>query len=121
MKIEDQSKELERYWTQFNGIESIVHHLSLVAAGIASRPNRPNRETIFQPFSSRDAHILLQLKRTKEVAKGSTINKILEFALRAGKAARNTDIVPEIEQLRSYSQYSSETPKSLSLEIAQVR
>jgi hypothetical protein len=116
----EQSRELERYWEQTEGMEAMLYHLSLVAAGIASRPRRPERETLFQPFSSRDAHILLQLKRTKEVAMGGTVNKILEYALRAGKAARNTDIVPELEQLRSYSKFSSEAPKALSQDIAQV-
>ena len=120
-KIEEHSQELEKYWTQISGIGDIVYYLSLVSAGIADRPNRPNRETLFQPFSSRDAHILLQLKRTKEVAYGPTINRILEYAIRAGKAVRNVDIVPEIKELQSYSQYSSEVPKSLSREVAQVR
>ncbi len=54
------------------GAPSIIQHLALIAGGLSPRPNRPNREVIFRPYSSRDAHILLQLKRTVEVI--STLN-----------------------------------------------
>jgi Glutamyl-tRNAGlu reductase, N-terminal domain len=110
-----QSKELEHHWDVKEGYEDIVQHLCLVAAGLASRPRRPDREVIFRPFSSRDAHILLQLKRTKEVAQGKDTNKLLECALRAGKAARNPTVVPALSLLREYgsgdSKYSTEAPR----------
>lgn len=54
-------------WTHLEGVEAVCRHLCLIAAGMALRPNRPNRPVPFRPFSSRDAHILLQLKRTSEV------------------------------------------------------
>lgn len=53
--------------TSLEGAPSIIHHLALVAGGLSPRPNRPDREVIFRPYSSRDAHILLQLKRTVDV------------------------------------------------------
>jgi len=95
-------KDLSRHWTVLNDSRDIAQHLSLVAAGMAPRPRRPDREVIFQPFSSRDAHILLQLKRTLDVAGDSpTLSTVLRFALQAGKAARNPDIVPELMELRN--------------------
>lgn len=54
-------------WTRIVGVEQVCRHLCLVAAGMATRPNRPHRPVFFRPFSSRDAHILLQLKRVSEV------------------------------------------------------
>lgn len=54
-------------WTHLIGVERVCRHVCLIAAGMALRPNRPNRPVPFRPFSSRDAHILLQLKRTSEV------------------------------------------------------
>jgi len=95
-------KDLSQHWTVLNDSRDIAQHLSLVAAGMAPRPRRPDREVIFQPFSSRDAHILLQLKRTLDVAGDSpTLSTLLRFALQAGKAARNPDMVPELMELRN--------------------
>lgn len=105
------SKELEKHWTALTNTRDILYHLCLVSAGMAGRPRRPDRTTIFRPFSSRDAHILLQLKRTKEVADGKQVDRVLEVALRAGKAARNVDKVPDLARLREYgtgdSKYAS--------------
>mmetsp|Transcript_8005 Transcript_8005/g.18064 ORF Transcript_8005/g.18064 Transcript_8005/m.18064 type:complete len:575 (-) Transcript_8005:25-1749(-) len=53
--------------THLEGAHSISSHLSLVASGLAHRPDRPNDEVIFRPYSSSDAHILMQLKRTVEM------------------------------------------------------
>ena len=49
---------------------------------MAGRPRRPERETIFRPFSSRDANSLLQLKCSKQVATGPLVNTVLKYALR---------------------------------------
>ena len=118
--------ELSRHWTVRTGPRAVATHLSLVAAGLAPRPRRPDRPVVFQPFSSRDAHILLQFKRTLEVAgtaassssatpessssssnpnsttttNGSWSSTLLRGALQAGKAARNPTIVPELLELR---------------------
>jgi len=59
--------QLGQRLTSIEGAHPISTHLSLIAGGLAPRPNRPDREVIFRPYSSRDAHILLQLKRTVEV------------------------------------------------------
>lgn len=114
-------QQLASRLTFMEGAHSISSHLSLIAGGLAPRPNRPDREVIFRPYSSRDAHILLQLKRTVEVvsilnAKDEAdtvenqqnnggrgrIKTLLDGALSAGKAARNEDIVPAIRQLKEY-------------------
>ena len=113
------------FWDHYQGVEAICRHLSLVAAGMALRPRRPDRPVIFRPFSSRDAHILLQLKRTKEVAQpDGRIRQLFDYALRAGKAARNSKHVPELEWLRSYgsgdSKYSTQPPLHLSKQVAEV-
>ncbi|KAL3802059.1 hypothetical protein HJC23_010815 [Cyclotella cryptica] len=106
------------------GTLPISKHLSLIAGGLAPRPNRPARDVIFRPYSSRDAHILLQLKRTVEVvsildgqsetsamgehgkrnAPGGRgrLKILLDGALSAGKAVRNENIVPEIRQLKEF-------------------
>mmetsp|Transcript_32286 Transcript_32286/g.68292 ORF Transcript_32286/g.68292 Transcript_32286/m.68292 type:complete len:502 (+) Transcript_32286:95-1600(+) len=131
---------------QIHGAHSISTHLCSVAIGLAHRPDRPSSDVVFNPFSSQDAHILMQLKRTVEIisARGDqkklnaassssrqkqnqkvpgrcrgtqTKNKrqkkatlhypsrgriktLLDGALRAGKAARNERIVPEIATLK---------------------
>jgi hypothetical protein len=41
--------------SSMEGTTSICTHLSLVASGMSPRPNRPDREVIFRPYSSRDA------------------------------------------------------------------
>lgn len=120
--------QLARRLTSLEGAHSISTHLSLIAGGLAPRPNRPDREVVFRPYSSRDAHILLQLKRTVEVVsvletngggdaastrkKGGRgrIKTMLDGALSAGKAARNEETVPEIRELKEYG--SDGTPPS---------
>lgn len=92
--------DLRNYWTHVQGTEEVCCHLCLVAAGMATRPNRPSQPVEFRPFSSRDSHILLQLKRTLSVSTGTTCQKILQCALTAGKACRNADKVPEISALK---------------------
>ncbi|KAL3938800.1 MAG: hypothetical protein SGBAC_006363 [Bacillariaceae sp.] len=89
-----------------------------MSAGASPRPRRPDRQVIFRPYSSRDAHILLQLKRTKDVvsSRSGLLNLLLELAIRAGKAARNEKIVPALKELKSYGS-SRDPPLDLSIEI----
>lgn len=87
-------------WNSMSGVASVCRHLSMVAAGMAPRPKRPNRSVEFRPYSSRDAHILLQLKRTVELTRHVTCKQVLQAALSAGKASRNDAIVPEIHALK---------------------
>lgn len=114
------------YWNVVVGSESVLPYLCRIAAGMATRPRRPGRPVLFRPFSSRDAHILLQLKRTRESSlttdshaisevkrqKQKRIALLLEYALRAGKAARNPKIVPELERLRSEYKPSLSSPEN---------
>jgi hypothetical protein len=132
----DAARNIANHMTQIKGLEAVLLHLSLVAAGMADRPRRPDRETIFRPFSSRDAHVLLQLKRTKDALAISygkqqqtkrqrrRLDQLLEYALRAGKAARNPQKVPLLEVLRDYgtgdSKYSTQAPKELLNQVAKV-
>jgi len=135
-------------WTVMRGSRDVARHLCLIAAGMASRPRRPDRPVVFRPFSSRDAHILLQLKRTLDgvvttrtngkrrrepptamtSASSSSDNvcsTLLRFALRAGKAARNIDKIPELAELRKYgtgdnSKFASEPPAQLARHVEEV-
>lgn len=120
--------ELSKHWEVIRGPNDVLLYLCEVSAGMARRPRRPDRTTLFRPFSSRDAHILLQLKRTKEIISVSrekwsdksgemnstgfidenfldrrqqVIPLLFEYALRAGKAARNPNIVPELNLIRN--------------------
>lgn len=101
-------------WNAISGVASVCRHLSMVATGMAPRPKRPNRSVEFRPYSSRDAHILLQLKRTVESTRHATCKQVLQAALSAGKASRNEAIVPEIHALKPSSfatSYSSANEK----------
>jgi hypothetical protein len=126
-KVKDATRvmELSSRWTRFTGTKAVAEHLSLVAAGMAPRPNRPGRAVHFAPFSSRDAHILLQLKRTLKCCDGTTSQTLLRYALQAGKAARDTNKVPELAELRQYgtgnSKYDTTPPKDISRRVAEVR
>jgi len=50
--------QLAQRLTSLEGASAISNHLCLVASGLAPRPNRPDREVIFRPYSSRDAREL---------------------------------------------------------------
>ena len=110
----NQVQELMRHWTHFQDSHIIARHLCMIAASMAVRPRRPGRPVPFQPFSSRDAHVLLQLKRTLDICKGKQTRIMLKGALEAGKAVRNEKIVPELTLLRQYgtgdSKYSVQPP-----------
>jgi Glutamyl-tRNAGlu reductase, N-terminal domain len=120
-------KDLSKHWTCLAGPRAICEHVCLVAAGMASRPRRPGRDVVFRPFSSRDAHILLQLKRTIAVADGSTVQTILKYAIQAGKAARRPDQVPALLELRQRygetgnSKLDVEPPIDVMRRVAEVR
>ena len=112
----EMSTELEQLLTTKEGSTDICRHLCRVAAGMAERPSRPGRPVPFRPFSSRDAHVMLQIKRTAEVAMGSRVKTLLDASLQAGKACRDESKVPEIVPLKSYGtdgRYASEAPSRL--------
>ena len=118
----EQSQQLEFYQllNSTNNIIEIVKHFSTVAAGIAPRASRPDRDIIFRPFSSRDAHIMLQLKRTVEVANAyPKVKVVLDSALTAGKAARDPKICTILEKLKPFAaegKYSQKAPPLLEKE-----
>ena len=133
--VVDPVKSISRYdswWNVTVGTEAILTHLCKVSAGMGRRPRRPDRAVIFRPYSSRDAHVLLQLKRTREnigfsqnvddkasmesndansaskqYPNRKLVPIILDYALRAGKAARNSDIVPDILELKEMTSAES--------------
>ena len=115
-----------RYWQhQLVGTRAVAEHLCIIAAGMAPRPNRPDRPVPFRPFSSRDAHIMLQLKRTlADGCQQDAIGRLLRCALQAGKAVRNPAVVPELELLRPYgtgnSKYDSQPPQALLEQVTLV-
>ncbi len=107
---------LESNLVVVKGNEQIARHYCLIASGLASRPRithenenqhtTVSNNTIFRPFSSWDAHIMKQLKQTMEVCQSSNcmspVTKLIfDFALQAGKAARNKKIVPILEELQT--------------------
>lgn len=131
-KVDLVAKELSGYWVVLSGPCLIANHLCTVAAGMAERPSRPDRLVPFRPFSSRDGHILLQLKRTSEIAQragsrtglASVAVEILQHALKAGKGVRNPEKVPELCELQAYgtgdTKYSSEPPRDVTERVAKA-
>ena len=109
------AQDLSTHWTHLTGPDHICRHLALVAAGMAERPNRVGRPVPFRPFSSRDAHILRQLKRTEAI--GPRVKTVLDYALRAGKAVRDVTIVPEIAV---YHTFTVDPPAAIMEQVAKV-
>jgi hypothetical protein len=115
----------ERHWNHLEGADNVCRHLCMIAAGMADRPSRPGRPVPFQPFSSRDAHILLQLKRTLENARSAPrIALLLRYALIAGKTVRNPEKIEELQTLRQYgtgnTKYDSTPPSDVLDHVTQV-
>lgn len=66
--------QIANQFTHIEGAYSISSHLSVVASGLAPRPDRTFKtstteveEVVFRPYSSHDSHILMQLKRAVEI------------------------------------------------------
>jgi hypothetical protein len=119
-----QIEEMQSRWTHHIGMADISKHLCFVAAGMAPRPRRPDQPVTFRPFSSRDAHVLLQLKRTMEVANGPTIQTVFRYALQVGKGVRNPVRVPELNLLRPFgtdnSKFTSQPPMKLVQQVQEA-
>lgn len=95
-----------------SGTSSALRHVAHVAAGL-SNPKRP-----FNPYSSRDAHIMLQLKRALSASAQTTnveLRTLIETALTAGKLARDPGRMPRILVLKEYKggRWSGNAPKDL--------
>lgn len=117
--INESTSNLSKLMKSQSEIKDIILHFCYVAAGLAKRDSRPDRPVIFRPFSSRDAHIMLQLKRTVEVVVAMQYTKvkiILDTALNAGKAARDVNKVPILKQMKQYDcegKYSTSAPPEI--------
>ncbi len=112
---------------QFDVANRLIH----LASGLLDRPK-------FRPFSSRDSHIISQLKRTLDASQrcsfsmdeihvprksivynNSKYTKILlDSALQGGKAARSPKVVPILDQLRDESN-GADGPIELSARAAE--
>jgi hypothetical protein len=128
--LDESVDELAQHWTVMDGPRDISRHLCLVAAGLATRPRRDDRNVVFRPFSSRDAHILCQLKRTHDIALSNNnpwLSIVLRSALQAGKAARNPKQIIALNVLRrnygetGNSKFDMEPPMHVMKPIVDVR
>ena len=114
--VSDFANELDGVLVTMEGGNAVCRHMCGVACGLAARPSRPGRDVPFRPWSSRDAHIMLQLKRTSEVANGSRVKLLFDASLMAGKSARDPNKVKEILPLKQYGtdgRYAIAPPKHL--------
>ena len=118
----EESAEVVDFASEFDALlvtlegGSVCRHLCEVATGLAARPSRPGREVPFRPWSSRDAHVMLQLKRTSEVVRGPRVKQLFDASLQAGKAARDPTRLPEIIPLKQYGtdgRYATSAPTHL--------
>lgn len=111
----------------YNENDEAIKRMCLIAAGLQDRP-------IFRPFSSRDAHIMQQLKRTVEgtvslknnsegnwtEAPSSTFCKIVfDASLQSGKAARSPMSLPILLDLKEQSN-GADGPPELSQKAAEL-
>jgi len=116
----ENSQGLSELLISSSQLDEIILHFCNVAAGLAKRDSRPDRPVTFRPFSSRDAHIMLQLKRTVEVANQySRVKLILDTSLNAGKAARDVNTVSILKEMKKYDgegKYSVAAPPQLALQ-----
>lgn len=100
-------EEIALRLTHLQDIEEIAEHACVVACGMGQRPSRPDRPVPFRPFSSRDAHIMLQLKRTLELSKGASG----PYSNRPSPLARSR-VIP-FKSPRSYLSKKQETTRPL--------
>ncbi|CAE7902035.1 uidB, partial [Symbiodinium microadriaticum] len=110
-----------------SGCEGVTAYCAAVAAGLEGRPKEA-----FNPCSARDAHIMLQLKRTLEAATtpddadgrapcGKRLGLIFRIALEVGKAVRNPERLPQLEQLQAYGEGRlSKAPRRSAAAAAEV-
>lgn len=100
------------------GVKDISERLCLIAAGLLDRP-------LFRPFSSRDSHVMHQLKQSSSCAATSlhahadqiTVNSaskycktLIDAALQSGKGARSLKVVPILQELREASNGANGPP-----------
>jgi len=109
--------EVARHLTPESGVEIIAKRLCEISAGMAPRPSRPGRPITFRPYSSRDAHVLLQMRRAREAVAtidggrvSGALSDIFLGAVRAGAEVRSSSL-PEVREMRPYG--GREAPASV--------
>ncbi len=117
-------KDLSHEMIVVDGVHDVALRLLTLASGLLDRP-------IFRPFSSRDAHIMNQLKRSLYGSKRTFTTRrnndgelnarytkiLLDSALQAGKASRSPKVVPILDELRLASN-GADGPVDLSAKAA---
>ncbi|CAE7775294.1 uidB, partial [Symbiodinium sp. CCMP2456] len=116
---------LQKAFEVRSGCCGVTAYCAAVAAGLEGRPKEA-----FNPCSARDAHIMLQLKRTLEAATtpedgrapcGKRLGLIFRIALEVGKAVRNPERLPQLEQLQAYGEGRlSKAPRRSAAAAAEV-
>jgi len=113
--------QVDGFWTIIEGHEAVCRHLCTVACGMALRPSRPGRDVPFRPFSSRDAHVMQQIKRASDISPNP---RLFQAALKAGKRARNENFITELDELRQYgtgnTKYDRDVPEDLLNRVVDV-
>ncbi|KAK3264653.1 hypothetical protein CYMTET_26621 [Cymbomonas tetramitiformis] len=123
-------RELSRVLVLTAGPADVARYCCTVAMGLEGRPKHT-----YNPSSSRDAHIMLQLRRTLHAASapatgapgsasalnppcGTQLGLILRSGLQAGKAARNPADLPQMRKLRGSSKGSGRYAQPVPMETA---
>eukprot|EP00540_Astrosyne_radiata_P007332 CAMPEP_0116867742 /NCGR_PEP_ID=MMETSP0418-20121206/26792_1 /TAXON_ID=1158023 /ORGANISM="Astrosyne radiata, Strain 13vi08-1A" /LENGTH=457 /DNA_ID=CAMNT_0004503599 /DNA_START=37 /DNA_END=1413 /DNA_ORIENTATION=+ len=90
------------------GVRGACEYLCMVSTGIQipSMEDDPDADIFaeiavqFDPYSSRNAHVMAQFKQCRQAASGPRVQMIMDAALTAGKKARNEKVVPPIAFLK---------------------
>ena len=93
-----------RFFQVTNTTESTLHSLTLTACGL-----HPDSKRLFDPFNSRDSHVLSQIKRSGSVAVGDEDEKGRNLLIeafntcrRGGKLARDPQRIPRLKLLKKF-------------------
>ena len=121
-RFDDIKENIENEIVIINGKQDVATRLITLACGLLDRE-------VFRPFSSRDAHIMAQIKRTLvgsqrlhssiDIVDGvidknpKYVKVLFDAALQGGKAARSPKVVPILNELKDQSQ-GADGPQELS-------
>ncbi|CAE7391523.1 uidB [Symbiodinium natans] len=108
--VQSDAKALRKVLEVRSGPQAVASYCAAVAAGLEGRP-----KDAFNPCSARDAHIMLQLKRTLEAVTstddafggppcGKRLGLVFRIALEVGKGVRNPQRLPQLDQLQAYGE-----------------
>jgi len=107
---QEEPRSIKDVFSSLSGTQAVARYLFRVAAGIPPESNL----TAFSPFSSRDTHVLNQLKHAFAAASSrdaeadtsaappckGLLGAVLRGSLEAGKLARDENAIPELRSLR---------------------